>query len=244
MTADAHALIGAYVLDAVDDLERASFERHLRDCEVCRGEVDELRESAARLADGAWSVPPPSLRANVMAAIGTTRQLPPPAPVAPVAAPRDRSRRRLVAVAAAAVVLAAGGVFAVQEQRVRDERATAESALAGEARVRAVLAAPDLRVREQTLTGGGRVTVAMSRTENAGVIILAADAAPPGDRVYQLWTIRAQVPVSEGPLEPGQTAKVQIVEGMDQASDVGVTVEPPGGSRAPTTPLVADVKLA
>lgn len=242
MTADVHALIGAYVLDAVDDLERVAFERHLRECEVCRAEVDELRETSGRLADGAWSVPPPSLRENVMAAIGTTRQLAPAAPATSPAQAAPRKRLRLVA-AAAAVVVAVGAVAAVQEQRVRDERAVAEAAQASEARVRAVLDAPDLQVREETLTGGGRVTVAMSRMRDAGVIMLAADAAPAGDRVFQLWTIRSKTPVSEGPLSPGQTAKVQIVEGMSAASDVGVTVEPAGGSAAPTTPLVADVKL-
>jgi len=75
------------------------------------------------------------------------------------------------------------------------------------------------------------------------VIMLAADAAPTGGRVFQLWTIRSQVPVSEGTLAVGQTAAVQLVGGMDQASDVGVSVEPPGGSKTPTTPLAADVKL-
>ena len=30
-TVDIHALAGAYALDAVDDLERAAFDRHLRD---------------------------------------------------------------------------------------------------------------------------------------------------------------------------------------------------------------------
>ena len=30
-----HTLVGAGALDAVDDLERASFDRHLADCETC-----------------------------------------------------------------------------------------------------------------------------------------------------------------------------------------------------------------
>ena len=54
---DIHALGGAYVLDAVDDLERAAFDRHLADCETCANEVAELRDAAARLTDGTWSVP-------------------------------------------------------------------------------------------------------------------------------------------------------------------------------------------
>jgi anti-sigma factor RsiW len=62
MSDDIHALVGAYALDAVDDLERAAFDRHLRGCGACQAEVTELQETAARLADGTWSVPPPALR--------------------------------------------------------------------------------------------------------------------------------------------------------------------------------------
>ncbi|MET0426545.1 MAG: anti-sigma factor [Actinoplanes sp.] len=242
MTADIHALVGAYVLDAVDDLERAAVERHLRECEDCRQEADELRAVAARLADGAWSVPPPGLKTNVLAEIATTRQLQP-------AVPRSNRRgmqwRRLTA--AAAVVVAIGGAstaaYAVQEGRVRGERAEAERARASEERVRSILAATDLVIHEQTVDGGGRVTVASSRLRNAGVIMLAAASAPADGRVYQLWTIRGQTPASAGVLQPGQSSVVQIVDGLPGAASVGVTVEPAGGSPQPTLPLVAGVKI-
>jgi anti-sigma-K factor RskA len=228
VSTDIHSLAGAYVLDAVDDLERAAFERHLRECATCRSEVDELREASARLADGAWSVPPPSLRANVMTAVRSTRQLSPEQPLR--ATRRAVTRWRRLTAAAAAVVAVAGATYAVQDQRVRHERARAEAAQAAEARVQSVLSAPDLTVRQQVVDGGGRVTVAVSRLRDAGVI--------------QLWTVRAQVAHSEGALDPGQSAAVRIVEGIGQASDVGVTVEPPGGSGTPTLPMVADLKLA
>ncbi|MFF5288340.1 anti-sigma factor [Paractinoplanes globisporus] len=249
-TADVHTLLGPYVLDAVDDIERAAFDRHLRECDACRADVSELREASARLADGAWSVPPPGLRDNVLAAIGSVRQIAPisPAPApAPATAPARSSRRlRLVSAAAAVVVAAAGAAtaaYTLQDHRVRVEQARAEAAQAAESRVRALLASPDLVVKEEPVTGGGRVTVATSKLHDAGVIMLAADAAPSDGRVFQLWTIRSAVPIPEGTLAPGQTAAVQIVEGMGQASDVGVSVEPPGGSKTPTTPLAADVKL-
>jgi anti-sigma-K factor RskA len=243
VTAEIHALIGAYVLDAVDDLERAAFERHLRDCEDCRAEADELQEVSSRLAGGVWSVPPPSLRTSVLAEIRSTRQLPPPTPDAPVKRdPRASRLRRLTAVAAA-VVVAAGATYAVQDHRVREEHARAEAARAGEDRIRSVLAAADLVVRRQPLTGGGEVTVAVSKLQNAGVIMLAADASPAGGRVYQLWTVRSAAPHSEGALSPGQSTTVRIVEGIDRASAVAVTVEPAGGSAAPTLPMVGSVKI-
>jgi hypothetical protein len=248
MTADIHALVGAYVLDAVDDLERVAFDRHLRECEPCRIESDELRETAARLAGGAWSVPPPGLRDSVLAQIANTRQVarpgPAPGPAAPV---RARASRRLRLAAAAAVVVAAAGagtaVYQVQDHRVRQERALAEAAQASEARIRSILAAPDLVVRQQALASGGRVTVANSRLRDAGVIMLAADGAPVAGKVYQLWTIRSGTPASAGALAEGQSTVVQIVEGLPGSSAVGVTVETAPRSTTPTAPLDALVTL-
>jgi anti-sigma-K factor RskA len=239
MTADIHSMVAAYVLDAVDDIERAAVDRHLRECDACRAEAAEWRQTAARLADGAWSVPPPRLRDNVLAAVAATRQV-------PVETPR-RARRPYRArwVAAAAAVVAAAGagtaVFVVQEQRVRTERTVAETARAREAQVRGILAAPDVVLRDHPLADGGKVTVAYSRLRDSGVIMMAADAAPPDGRVFQLWTVRAGAPVSEQVLAVGQTAVVKVVEGMSSASVVGVSVEPAGGSPAPTR-MVADVK--
>jgi anti-sigma-K factor RskA len=247
VTTEIHTLVGAYVLDAVDDIERASFERHLRECDACRTEVDEFRETTAHLAHDTWSVPPPWLRDNVMGEISRTRQAPPVVPEAPAAPPvRGVSRRRWLISAAAAVVAAAGAgsaVYAVQDQRVRDQRQIAEAARLNEARVRQILSAPDVVLKEQPVSTGGRVTVASSRLHDAGVVLLAAGNAPAG-KVYQMWTIRGGAPASASVLAEGQSADVVVVEGLPGASDVGLTLEPPGGSAAPTTPLVADVKLA
>ncbi|MBL7255099.1 anti-sigma factor [Paractinoplanes lichenicola] len=247
MTTEIHTLVGAYVLDAVDDIERASFERHLRECDSCRLEVDEFRETTAQMAHDTWSVPPPWLRDNVMSEISRTRQAPPVIPEAPAAPPvRGVSRRRWLVSAAAVVVAAAGAgsaVYVVQDQRVRDQRQIAEAARVDQARVRQILAAPDVVLNEQPVSSGGRVTVASSRLHNAGVVLLAADAAPAG-RVYQLWTIRGGGdPVNAGVLADGQSADVVVVEGLPGASDVAVSLEPPGGSAQPTSTPVADVKL-
>jgi anti-sigma factor RsiW len=248
MTTDIHTLVGAYVLDAVDDLERAAFDRHLRECDSCREEVDELGETVARLADGAWSVPPPRLRDNVLAEIANVRQIAPVSPAGPIEMKRrTRSSRwmRLTAVAAAMVAVVGTGttVYAIQDHRVDQERKTAEAARRSEERVRAILASSDLVVKEDVLKGGGRVTVASSKLHNAGVVVLAADAAASRGQVYQLWTIRRGAAVPEGSMSVGQTATVQIVDGLPEASDVGVTAEPAPGATKPTMPLLADVKL-
>jgi anti-sigma factor RsiW len=244
---DIHALVGAYALDALDDRERAAFDRHVTDCETCRAELNELRETAARLADSTWSVPPPRLRTEVMAAIGRTRQLPPVVPPRAVAPEHPVSRRHRWLVAAAAAALLAGGtgvaVYGVQEQRITEQRQLAAAAERREARTRAILAAPDLVVRTGVMIGGGKVTVASSQLQNAGVVMLGADAPPANGEVFQLWTIRGEQATNAGVLAVGQTATVQVVDGLPGSDVLGVTAEPPGGSAQPTTPLVSAVQL-
>ena len=56
---DIHALSGAYAIDALDDIERAQFERHLAECAECRAEVGSLREAGGLLAEAVATAPPP-----------------------------------------------------------------------------------------------------------------------------------------------------------------------------------------
>jgi anti-sigma-K factor RskA len=249
---DIHALVGAYALDAVDDLERVAFERHILACEGCRGEVDELRETASRLADSTWSIPPPRLRTDVLAAVGRTRQLPPAesARLEPDVRAAVSRWRRYTAGAAAAGILAAGAgaaTWAVQEQRVRDKNTVVAAAELREARTHAILAAPDLVVRTAPMAGGGRVTVASSALQGASVVSMRADRPPAADRIFQLWTIRdisSPAPVNAGLLRPGEAAAAQIVEGVPGNDAFAVSVEPAGGSPTPTEDqIVAQVLL-
>jgi anti-sigma-K factor RskA len=250
MTTDIHALVGAYALDAIDDIERAAFDRHVADCASCRSEVDELRETVGRLADSTWSVPPPRLRTDVMAAIGRTRQVPP----ATTAGPELHARaavsrwRRYTAGAAAAGILAAGAgaaTWAVQEQRVRQERDVATIAQRDQARTESILSAPDVVFRTAPMIGGGKVTVASSQLRNAGVALIGAGRAPASDQVLQLWTIRGQgAPVSAGTLDSGQASGTKVVDGLPGTDVFAVSLEPAGGSAKPTEgAILAQVPL-
>ena len=77
MSDDIHALSGAYAVDALDDAERARFERHLAGCSDCQAEVASLVAAASELSVLSEATPPPSLRAKVLAEIATVRPLPP-----------------------------------------------------------------------------------------------------------------------------------------------------------------------
>src|SRR5579859_4512758 len=77
-----HTLAGAYVMDAVNDFERAQFSRHLAGCPDCRFEIRELQEAAARLGTAAAVHPRSELKGQTIRAAGRISQLPPATPTA------------------------------------------------------------------------------------------------------------------------------------------------------------------
>ena len=66
----------AYALSSLDAVERAEFEAHLANCELCQQEVAEFCGTAAELSFLTQATPPPTVRVNVLAAIRTLPQLP------------------------------------------------------------------------------------------------------------------------------------------------------------------------
>ena len=76
-TADVHTLVGAYVLDALDQTEAALVEDHLAACPACSDEVVELRTVTSALAADAAAAPPAWLRADLLTKIDQIPQLPP-----------------------------------------------------------------------------------------------------------------------------------------------------------------------
>jgi anti-sigma-K factor RskA len=254
MTAsDIHSLSGAYALDAVDDLERVAFERHLRECETCALEVNELRETVTRLADTAAIEPPPSLRASVLDAVASTPQArrgrPDRAHAAGHAAAVQRWRR-FAAVSVAAGVIAAGvgfGTWAVADRNVDDAREIAAEAQRRAAAFEKVLAAPDVKVFNVGARDGGTVSVAVSRSRNQAVAVLNDMPDLGLEQVYQLWMIPEtgiSSARSPGPLDVGQTAGAQALE-VGDAVTFGVSFEPKSGSKTPTeSAIVATIRIA
>ncbi len=230
MNADVHALTGAYALDAVSDDERLVFERHLEDCDACRQEVAELRETATRLGAAVATTPPPRLKSSVMARIRDVRQLPPEAPVLPLRRPGSPWALRLSA-AAAAVLLVVSGVLGVL--LVRAERAN-QNVDAQAAAIAEIVRAGDAQVAHQGDASTGRMTALMS--QSADKMLLLADDLPaaPAGHDYQAWTIGPRVR-SAGLLLPASGKASLEVTGIDSAQQVGITIEPAGGSDQPTT---------
>jgi anti-sigma factor RsiW len=237
VNADVHALSGAYALDAVDDLERVAFERHLAECAVCRQEVRELRETTTRLVDEVAVAPPPGMRGAVLGAVARTPQLRSTSPDRASRAPADRWRRRaLAAVAAAVIAVGAGvGTWSVADDRVQRERQVAAAERERAREIEQVLAAADVRVLKEDVTGGGTVNVAVAPSRDAAVAVLSGLLTLGRGQVYQLWLIRGNDIGSLGVLKPGQTAATTLVRGVGPSGEFGVSIEQgPNGAAAPT----------
>lgn len=257
---DLRALLGAWAVDALDDDEREAVDALLaRDPDAAR-EAAGLRATAALLGAAAARPVPADVRAATLAAAARTPQEPAPgtvaddpattaarpAPVAPAApaAPtrpagrRDgtgpgrapvRRRRAWAALVACLAVLAIGAPSVVawqQAQRAAVAEARAE-------RLGDLLAAPDARVLTGDVATGGRVVAVVTADE---ALLTAQDVADPGDgRVYQLWVMRDGTPVPAG--VAGVTGGGFAIGTADyRAGDaLAVTVEPAGGSDAPTS---------
>jgi Anti-sigma-K factor rskA/Putative zinc-finger len=248
---DIHLLTGAYVLDSLDDADREVFVRHLDECEGCAGEVAELRETVVRLADDSWAVPPPRLRQNVMDRIRHTRQLPPvhslPSEPAPPTPPRPAYawRKRAVYGLAAAIlaVVAGGGTYLVQQERVRQAEQARIEAAQRQAKIDAVLTAPDATVKAGPVMGGGRVTVVASPSRNAAVVLLA-DASNPGpQKAYEFWMIEKGSPRPAALLSADKGSGAALIEGIGNADTLGMTLEKASGATVPTEPILAAVAI-
>lgn len=239
---DVHALSGAYAVDALDPAERALFEEHLDGCETCRAEVESLREAAATLADDAAVAPPAGLRDRVLAEIQTVRPLPPvtTAPASNVSVLRPRRWRPWTAatlVAAAAAVLAVVVTTTVWQPWADEEPAltAAEQVLEADDAVRASQEFPD----------GSRATVVLSRSEGRAVILTEDMAPAPSGKDYELWLQTPAGDMEPAGLMPDDSDATVVLDGdASEATGVGITVEPDGGSPEPSTPPIAVFDLS
>ncbi|WP_432478124.1 anti-sigma factor [Nocardioides sp. GXQ0305] len=238
---DVHALVGAYAVDAVDDLERAAFERHLAECEDCRLELASLREASAALAAGEQLTPPDRLREQVLAGIGSIRPLPPEVePEVPPATASTRRRFRpaaLVAAAAAVVVLGVG--TPVVWQQVTDDTSQAPPTVTEAERMQRVLDAEDAEEYVQRVDGA-EVTVVRSPSLNAAVLTADGMPAPPDGKVYELWLDHEEQGMVPAGLMSGEDHQVMFEGDPATALGAGITLEPEGGSEEPTSaPMVS-----
>jgi anti-sigma-K factor RskA len=242
MSTDIHTLAGAYALDALTDIERAAFARHVASCESCAQELAELSATVARLTDATAAVPPARLKSAVLDEVSRTRQV---APGRPGAVPTRvrRGWRGLVAAAAAAVVLAAGGGAVGWFSGRHDADAKLKAAQIQTAKINNLLTAPDAQVHTTKLDGGGQVTVITSPRLDQGVAVLTGMPKLADGQVYQLWLVNGALATSAGVMDPGVDTGTAFIDHLDGADTFGVSAERAGGADHPTVPLVTQLAL-
>jgi anti-sigma factor RsiW len=227
---DVHTLTGAYAADALPDDERRAFDEHLEQCSACRQEVAELTATTARLGAAVAEPAPEAMRERVLAEIARTRQV---SPVVTSLHRRAKSQpwfRQPTGIAASLLlVVALGlGVFAgAESRRANDAEQRADQ-------VTAIATDPHKAQAASDIKSGGEGMIIVSGDR---AIFRASDVKPlPSDRTYQLWIINDKGARSVGVLGRGDSGDIsKLVDGVSKTDQIGLTVEPGGGSDQPTT---------
>lgn len=245
MSTDMATLTGAYAVNALAETERARFERHLASCEECAQEVNELRETAARLGATAATTPPEGLKQRVLAEVSRTRQEP----------PRLRGGRRTprpgsygkgsswgmrLTAAAAVIGVALAGTFGAlawqSHQELVQAREQFEQVDDSTMAMARLMEAPDARIVGASQSGMQATTV-MSEQLDKAMFMSTGVGQPPPHRSYQLWFLGPYGTTSAGLLKQDEAGRMSPLMAPVPAGTtaMGVTLEPEGGSPEPTT---------
>ncbi|WP_037626420.1 anti-sigma factor [Streptomyces aureus] len=240
---DPHQPVGAYVLHALPPNEEAAFERHLDDCHACRREVAELAEAAVRLAPAGAAAVPADLLDRVLDEISRT-----PQEHTPTGPPPGRRKRQLTSWALAASLAAAatfGGIAAWQSVQADDARDQATALQNAKNALTNVLTAPDATVHTTKLADGASAAVVVSRATDRAAFVAGDLPALSGDKVYELWYAAPSGGLHPAGLLPGSGGRsARVLERpLGKTVAVGITVEPAGGSRQPTTEPIGIIPI-
>jgi anti-sigma-K factor RskA len=211
--------VGAYLLGALNDLERQAFERHLRACAECQEELARLRPAADALPGSVQQFEPPArLKALLMEVVEGEARVEQPAPE------RRRPRLRFFmrpAFVAALIGLVVG--FAVAQLGGGDEPRTLAATV------------------DQTMPNAG----GSLRVSNGDAKLRLHDMPRlGGTRVYQVWVQHGDHLVPARTFQVGADGRGAVdLSNVDDADGVYVTREPRGGAQVPSEDPIVSVPL-
>lgn len=224
-------LIPAYALDSLDQAETLLVAQHLSDCESCRQELKLYQQLADRLPFAlVQAEPPPSLKRNLLSKL-SARPSPDEQPAAE-ARPLSWLQRltRSLGGAAPAWGLASLAVMALlvasnlfMWRQVSQLRR---------------VEMPIFALQGTGLAPGAAGTIVVSRDGVHGALVV--DGLKPLDpgQQYQLWLIRGGARASGGVFSVDEfgyaTLYVDAPRPLSSYDSSGITIEPYGGSPAPT----------
>jgi anti-sigma-K factor RskA len=176
----------------------------------------------------------------VLAGISTIRPMPPEVeqtrteePVLAKVVPMRRRRFRVASLAAAAAVaasVAVGVTWHPWEDNTTQVSATADQ----------VLAAGDAQKVSLDFKDGSTASVYRSKSKGRAVILTDGMASPPAGKVYELWLRNTEgTLVPAGLMPKAADNKVLLKGNAANATGVGITIEPEGGSKTPTSEPIA-----
>lgn len=209
------------VLGDMDPVERARFEAelaaHLPECQRCRELARDYRQVGEHLALAASpSTPPPDLEDRILArATGVGDN------VIRISSRRKRAMQVALA-AAAAVVLVIGSI----------------------AGTRLVTGSNELQLVRLRAAGQGTLAIAYANGDETALIVGSDLPNPGGQRVMQLWVRSGGSMVPSGTFRPRRGDVFAVTRLPAKDFDlVAVTIEPRGGSRAPTSEPIASAPV-
>lgn len=209
----------ALALDTLPEERREAILRHVRRCPSCRAVYRDHLEALGHLAAHQPLPIPPEWEDELR-----ERLTPSPA----TRHPGLLSRRSALVAALGVILLSWLSWFGYRHH---------QDALAWR-RFVALASEPGARMLP-LVDPGGRQTGWALRTAR-GEVFLYLERPPPPGRVYQAWLILPEGRKSLG-VSPGKLLEITVP--LPEESWLGVSVEPPGGSAAPTTPSVGRVRL-
>jgi anti-sigma-K factor RskA len=241
-------LCAAHALGALDEADRARFDRLLREGgEEHARMLAELTDAASALALAAPPiVPPPGLKRRVLEAVAAE------APPARALVPLRRRAPLGLAIAGWALAAMFAGLFIVRGRVVEDlrvsqalleqERGDLARALDEEQAWARAMASPSSRVAFLAATGATEPSGwAVYDPGSRRAIVVLEHLPPSAGEDYELWAIEAGTPRSLGvvPVDAAGRAVVRLDHASDPAAGLAafaVSREAKGGSPNPNVP--------
>lgn len=234
-------MIPARALSALDAAEAQALNEHLENCAECRRELEEWRATAATLSLTADPVEPsPDVRERILSEVRKDLSSPDVLPFR--ATPRNIwSSFGSLGAMAAVVLLTALIVGLVVLWR---EKLSMHNELARSREFVELVTTPGAKVAElKGIDLGAGATASLAYDQNGRAMLMAHKLPhPPQGKAYQLWFIVGDKPPMPGKtFSPDNTGKGMLKDQVPRealgSAIFAITMEPEGGSSAPTSPI-------
>lgn len=236
--------LSGYSLQALEPAEMQAVETHLAACPECRQEIKGYTAIAGSLLFAVPpKAPPPELRSRLAASIASGRPVSPPA--------RRGLRFSFFQAAlglATIVLLVTSALLAVQVRYLQQQQAALLEFLKNDQAALALISEPGVRILPLG-TGPIKGNVVISPGGESGVLFLRGLSTLEADRTYQVWLIPSKgAPKSAGLFQVARdqsfvSFQIASPERITNFATIGITIEPRGGSNAPTTTPILLVNL-